>query len=238
MPTLAMIVKDLREQWELLRGWLDELPDPASSEPSTLPGWSIADLVAHLGRVMDSISALRPAGPDDDGDPLSLSAYLATYATADAEYFDRLARELTASIANAPLDHLDRMAERAFADIEALTAAPDADQAVVVARRGPIELPDFLMSRLIELVVHGYDLAPTLPLPTPVDPTARRLVAQALIEVARQRTGEAIDVGDEAAWIATATGRLDWPSAVGRGAVRPSSLSDGTPDLTASLPLL
>lgn len=238
MPTLTAVVTDLREQWDLLRAWLDELPDPASPAPSTLPGWSVGVLVAHLGRVMDSISALRPAGPDDDGDPLSLSEYLATYATADKGYFDRLAHELAASIADDPLAHLDRMADRAFADVAELTAVPDADRAVVMARRGPIMLMDFLVSRLIELVVHGYDLAPTLPLPTPVDPTARTLVADALIEVARRRTGTAIEVGDQAAWIAAATGRIDWPSAVGKGAVRPSSLSDGTPDLTATLPLL
>lgn len=238
MPTLTVVVKDLREQWDLLRAWLEELPDPASPEPSTLPGWSIADLVAHLSRVMSSVRELTPLPRlDDDGDPLSLSAYLATYAAADPAFFDRRAHELAASIAHDPLLHLDEAADRAFTHIDALRDA-HGDDVVVVAGRGAITLLDFLMSRLIELVVHGYDLAPVLPLPTPVDPTARTLVAQALIEVARHRTGTAIDVGDETAWIAAATGRIDWPAAVGKGAVRPTALSDGTPDLTASLPLL
>lgn len=237
MPTLAAVVTDLREQWDLLRSWLEELPDPASSAPSTLPGWSIADLVAHLGRVMDSIGALRPLGPDDDGDPLSLSEYLATYALADTTYVDRITHELAASIDDAPLAHLDRMADRAFAHIDELIGT-EGGATIVVARRGTITLLDFLMSRLLELVVHGYDLAPILPLPAPVDPTARTLVAEALIRVARERTGTAIDVGDEKSWIAAATGRIDWPAAVAKGAVRPSAVSDGTPDLTASLPLL
>lgn len=236
MSTLAAVVKDLREQWDLLRAWLEQLPDPASSEPSTLPGWSIADLVAHLGRVMDSISALRPLGPDDDDDPLDLSEYLATYAEADPAHFDRITHELAASIADDPLTHLDRMADRAFARVDELTDGRG--DVVVVARRGTIGLLDFLTSRLIELVVHGYDLAPTLPLPIPVDPTARTLVAEALIEVARERTGTAIEVGDQTSWIAAATGRLDWRAAVAQGAVRPSALSDGTPDLAPSLPLL
>lgn len=236
MPTLDAVVNDLREQWDLLRAWLEELPDPRSAEPSTLPRWSIADLVAHLGRVMDSISALQPLPPGDH-DPLSLSEYLATYAAADPGYFDQITHDLAASIADDPLEHLDRMAEAAFAHIDELReGAPD--DAPVLARRGAIELPDFLMSRLIELVVHGYDLAPALPLPTPVDPTARTLVAEALIEVARERTGYAIEVNDPTAWIATATGRLTWAAAVAKAAVRPSALSDGTPDLGPSLPLL
>ncbi|GAB2604996.1 maleylpyruvate isomerase N-terminal domain-containing protein [Pseudactinotalea suaedae] len=237
MPTLAAVVKDLQEQWDLLRAWLEELPDPASPEPSTLPGWSIGVLVAHLGRNMDAISALRPVAPDD-GDPLTLAEYLATYAAADHGYFDGIARDFAASIADDPLEHLDRLADLAFAHIAELAGADGQSDTVVVARRGTIGLRDFLVSRLIELVVHGYDLAPTLPLPAPIDPTARTIVAEALIEVARQRSGYAIDVDDQAAWIAAATGRLDWPAAVARGAVRPSALSDGTPDLTASLPLL
>jgi uncharacterized protein (TIGR03083 family) len=237
MPTLDAVVNDLREQWDLLRAWLEELPDPASAEPSTLPRWTIADLVAHLGRVMDSISALRSLTPGEDADPLSLAEYLATYAEADPGYFDQIAHDLAASIADDPLDHLDRMAEAAFSHIDELREDRP-DDVVVLARRGAIRLPDFLMSRMIELVVHGYDLAPALPLPTPVDPTARTLVAEALMGVARERTGYALEVSDPTSWIATATGRLAWPAAVARGAVQPSALSDGTPDLGPSLPLL
>lgn len=235
MPTLAATATDLREQWERLRAWLEELPDPASDEPSTLPGWSLGVLVAHLGRVWDSIRALRPPEPGDDAEPLTLAEYLATYRADDPERLDRLAHEVAASVRQDPLAAIDALAEDALARVDELVAEGDV---VVLARRGPIRLGDFLVSRLIELVVHAYDLAPTLPLPPPVDPTARTLVAQALLDVATQRTGTAIEVADETAWVLAASGRLDWRSAVARGAVRPSAVSDGTPDLTDALPLL
>lgn len=238
MPTtFAAVSHDLSEQWDLLRAWLEELPDPASPEPSTLPGWSLADLVAHFARIWDSISALRPADADD-GDPLTLGAYLATYAQADHAYFDQLAHELAAEISDDPLGHIDQYADKGMDDLADLAEADGGEDMVVVARRGPITLLDFLVSRLIELVVHAYDLAPALPLPTPVDPTARTLVAQALLGVLEERTGYQLDVNDEEAWIKAATGRIDWSTAVERGALRPDAISDGTPDLTQSLPLL
>lgn len=236
MPTLAAVVTDLQQQWELLRAWLEELPDPASPEPSTLPGWSIGDLVAHLGRNLDAIAVLQPVELEGDDEPQSLSAYLDSYRTVDPERIDAVTHKLAAEIADDPLGRIDERAEAALAHLRTLSEA--GDDAVVIARRGAITLVDFGVSRLIELVVHAYDLAPALPLPVPVDPTARTIVAQALLDVARFRTGEAIDVGDETAWVLAASGRIDWPTAVARGAVRPSAASDGLPDLTASLPLL
>ncbi len=235
MPRLDDVVHDLHEQWELLRAWLDELPDPASPAPSTLPGWSVGVLVAHLGRAMDAIVALQPA-TDEAVEAQTLSEYLAGYSTTPPEQMDRLAHEVFASISDDVLAGVDTFADRAFAHIE--TLRPAGADAVVVARRGPIAFGDFLVSRLIELVVHAYDLAPTLPLPTPVDPTARTIAADALLTVLQERTGYRLDVVDEEAWILAASGRIDWPTAVERSAVRPSEVSDGTPDLAHSLPLL
>lgn len=244
MAALDAVAKDLQEQWDLLRAWLQELPVSGSAQPSTIPGWSVGDLIAHLGRGLDALTALTPvaAGPSpDDGtiEPLTLSEYLATY-QAGAEQITAVTKELAAQIADDPLEGLDRIADRAFAHLRELQGSERHEQGeqIVLARRGPIRLADFAMTRLIELVVHAYDLAPELPLPVPVDPTARTLVANALIQVVRRRTGAAIEVGDEAAWIKAATGRIDWSAAVAAGAVRPDSLSDGTPDLTESLPLL
>lgn len=236
MPMLAAVMKDLHEQWDVLRAWLDELPDPGSQQPSTLPGWSLGVLVAHLGRNWDAIRALQLPEPGADPEPLTLSEYLATYREVDPGRLDRLAHEVAQQVAGDPLGAIDEMAEGAFAHIDELAAA--GEDATVIARRGPIALLDFLVSRLVELVVHAYDLSPTLPLPAPVDPTARTLVAQALMDVLESRTGYQLDVVDEKAWILAATGRIDWPDAVEHGAVRPRAVSDGTPDLTQSLPLL
>ena len=230
---LALVTKDLHEQWELLRAWLDELPDDLSDAPSSLPGWSVADLVAHLGRSLDALKACEPQPADTE--PITLGEYLG----GDAPTADRMStvtKELARTIAGDPLGALDELAEKAFARLDELSSA--GEDAVVLARRGPILLRDFAMTRLIELVVHAYDLARELPLPVPVDPTARTLVAEALLDVLRRRSGADVVIGDETAWVKLASGRLDWAEGVARTALRPGSLSDGTPDLSGLLPLL
>jgi uncharacterized protein (TIGR03083 family) len=240
--TLAAVTRDLHEQWDLLRAWVDELPDPSSDEPSTLPGWSLGVLVAHLGRTMDALAACRPATADD-GPARTLGGYLASYRGVDPSQMDVLALEVAAQVADDPLAHLDAFAEAGLARLEELTALGESDgrgdgENVVVARRGAIRLRDFAMSRLVELVVHAYDLAPALPLPVPVDPTARTLVASALAELVLETSGHDVVVADERAWILAVTGRLPWAAAAAQGAVRAGAVSDGVPDLSDTLPLL
>lgn len=243
MPaTLAAVTRDLHEQWDLLRSWVEELPDPASEEPSSLPGWSIGVLVAHLGRDLDAIAACRPATVAD-GAPLTLGGYLDTYRGVDPDRLDAVAREVAARVADDPLAHLDAVADAGFARLEELTTRGRAEGAedgenLVVARRGSLTLRDMALSRLVELVVHAYDLAPVLPLPAPVDPTARTLVADALAELVRERSGYDVVVDDERAWILAVTGRMRWSEALAHGAVRAGAASDGVPDLSDVLPLL
>lgn len=237
MATLTAVIRDLREQWDLLRAWLEELPDPASAEPSTLPGWSIGVLVAHLGRNLSATSAAVVTTPEEGETVNSIAEYVALYRTVDPARIDRNSHAFAAEIAADPLERLDELATQACARLDALAGEPETT--VVRSRNGDlIGLTDFLRTRLIEMVVHAYDLAPALPLPSPVDPTARTIVAEALLEILSERTGDRLEVGDPEAWILAATGRIDWPCAVGRGAVRPLEVSDGTPDLTPSLPLL
>jgi uncharacterized protein (TIGR03083 family) len=43
-----------------LRVWIGTLDEPDLAAPSTLPGWTVADLVGHLVAVHDAVAALRP----------------------------------------------------------------------------------------------------------------------------------------------------------------------------------
>ena len=55
-----------------------------------------------------------------------------------------------------------------------------------------LDLDDYLVTRLVELVVHGDDLAVSLGVAPPhLDPTATALVIDTLVEVARLRHGDA-----------------------------------------------
>lgn len=173
----------LRRQWQTLRDWVGDAVDAdAGHAPSVLDGWTVADLVAHLGRAMDALAVCEPAPVGTV--PLSLAEYLGSYAGRAAD-IDRVTRDLSAEIADDPLRHVDALAARALARMDELGALARMDQLgalaradtlaaavradplgpgdpVVQARRGPIRLSTMLISRLTELVVHADDLQRSL----------------------------------------------------------------------------
>lgn len=194
----------LRKQWVALRAWISdaEVLDHAAA-PSGLGDWTITELVAHLGRSMDAVTGCRPAPGQS---PMSLGDYLAGYA-AGATGIAETTRALAASFGDDVLAGVDSMVEGAFDALAGLGGPQD----VVLARRGPIRLGDFVLSRLIELVVHGDDLARALPAkpPPPLLDDAVRAVALALVEVHHGRTGRRPSTADPLLWIRRAAGRED-----------------------------
>lgn len=142
----------LRRQWQVLRAWVGEVVDADNgSAPSVLDGWTVADLVAHLGRAMEALAVCEPAPHGTV--PLSLAEYLGTYA-GRADDISRVTHDLATEIADDPLRHVDARAARAFERLTDLGT----DDRVVQARRGPVLLSTMILSRLTELVVHGDDL--------------------------------------------------------------------------------
>lgn len=232
---LTVIEDVLRAQWLTLRRWVGELDRDARQQPSVLADWSVADLVAHLGRAMDALAAAQPTEPGTV--PLSLAEYLGTYPERSRE-ISALTHELAEQISADPLTAVDRMAEAAFAQLLVLRdLAPDP---VVQARRGPILLSEMLVSRLVELVVHGDDLQRSIPRAggSPLADDAVRLVADALLEVAVDRGGWTLEVVDPLVWIRLAAGREPYDVDVLASAVRAVHTSDSVPDLGRELPLL
>lgn len=153
---LAADAAVLRRQWRTLRGWVGEVVDErAGATASVLDGWTVADLVAHLGRAMGALAACEPLPAGTV--PLSLAEYLGTYA-GRASDIDRVTRELAAEIADDPLRHVDALVAAAFRRLDELGPA----DRVVQARRGPVLLSTMVVSRLTELVVHADDLQRSL----------------------------------------------------------------------------
>lgn len=146
----------LRRQWGTLRAWVGDVVEAGDGgAPSILDGWTVADLVAHLGRAMSALAACDPAPAGTV--PLSLAEYLGTYAGRAAD-IDRVTRELAEQIADDPLRHVDALVAEAFARVDALGPA----DRVVQARRGPVLLSTMIASRITELVVHADDLQRSL----------------------------------------------------------------------------
>lgn len=193
-----------------LRVWAGTLDAEDLAAPSTLPGWTVADLIGHLIAVHDAVAALRPASADaGPAEPLAVADYLAGYA-GDADRVAEVARTIARDTADDPLGAWDGAGEQARQTLGALGAA----DRLVTTRRGPILASAYLTTRVIELVVHADDLHRAVPhrYEPPVLPSARALVLQALREVLTARRGDpavltaASDL-DERHFVDLATGR-------------------------------
>ncbi|MBX6752435.1 MAG: maleylpyruvate isomerase N-terminal domain-containing protein [Micromonosporaceae bacterium] len=194
----------LKAQWQALRTWLAQDAVTARLDrPSVLPGWTVADLIAHNGR---SFIATELTVNDPDGEPQSLRAYVAHYPTAATEISDAT-RALAADIRHDLLGGLDRLSEHAFTHLDSLTAP------VVRGLRGCITREDFVLTRLIEVVVHTDDLARSLPEiePPPLLDKAVTLVSDALARAYEEAVGSAPSYPRGLPWIRLAAGRHPSP---------------------------
>ena len=223
----------LHAQWDRLRSWVTEVvDDDVADDPSVLDGWSVAELVAHLGRAMEALAVCAPL--PDGTVPYTLAEYVGTYLSR-AEDIAETTRKLAAEIAHDPLTEIDTRARAAFERLDELGPA----DRVVQARRGPVLLSTMAVSRVLELVVHADDLARSVPRgPDPVDPGALRLVADALLEIVVARGGWSLEIADARLWVRLATGRQVYDVDQLAIALHPRYTSDGVPDLGRMLPIL
>lgn len=242
-----------------LGGWLDaELPalaPDALAAPSVLAGWTVRDLVAHLVLVADSVVRLEPLARSTP--VLSVADYLAGNPAGAPAVAERTRADCasTDDLAAAYLRRWQQAAER----LDALGSVP-----AVRARRGPVRTADFVLTRVVEVVVHADDLARSLPdAPAPALPVqAQRLAVRTLLEaLAARHPGQALEVRvppvtavqclpgprhtrgtppgvvetDPTTWLRLAAGRERWADAVAAGRARASG---ERADLAAYLPLL
>lgn len=239
---LPQITSALHTQWSRLQSWVGPLGDNLlgqRTKPSVLDGWTIGELVAHLGRAMDALAVCTPAEPGTR--PIELAEYVGSYPER-ADDIARVTRELAEEISDSPLESVDALARAALARLDELSLD---DVVVVQARRGAITLRDMAMSRLIELVVHAEDLVASLKgvvdsagPANPIDREAQRMVAEELLDIVVTRGGWDLEVVDPGLWIRLATGRARYNVDDLARALTTDYTAGGVPDLGRMLPIL
>ncbi len=153
---IAARIDLLARQWDTLRDWVGTAVTARErGSASVLDGWTVAELVAHLGRAMEALAVCEPA--PDGTVPATLAEYLGGYAGRAAD-IAAVTRDLAEEIADDPLGQVDERARAALARARELGP----DDRVVLARRGPVLLSTMLASRITELVVHADDLQRSL----------------------------------------------------------------------------
>ncbi|OJV60081.1 MAG: hypothetical protein BGO38_00575 [Cellulomonas sp. 73-145] len=236
---IALLTDTLARQWRRVRTWVgDAVGDDVRGEPSVLPGWTVAELVAHLARAMDALAVCVPAEPTTV--PATFAEYLGSYPDR-AEEVAETARIIARQIEDAPLQWADARATAALHEAESLGP----DDVVVQGRRAPVLLSTMLVSRILELVVHADDLLRSVrrvrgadAAPDPVDPVALHLVAEELLDIVVARGGWDLEVADARLWLRLAAGRVPYDVDALARALHPRFASDAVPDLGRMLPLL
>ncbi len=246
--------------WSAVRLQLSGLPAQAYGSPSVLDGWSIGQLVAHVGLGLEVLE--HPVRADRVDRPITVGAYLSTYPASAAAILEA-ARARAGQEAGHALDALDAAWSRARASVARLAGDPGSDP-VVVVRRGQILLSDLVVTRLVELVVHSDDVARSWPagegpvIPQSATAAVVRAFAAALAESAPGRSVEVrvppyaaiqcvagprhtrgtpanVVETDPLTWIRLVSGRISWAAAVAEGTVHASG---ERADLSRYLPLL
>jgi Mycothiol maleylpyruvate isomerase N-terminal domain len=151
------------------------LEDPAVAatwdQPSVLKEFSVHGLAGHLGSQVFHVSRLLEAEAPDQ-EPLSVAEF---YARADAFHVDvdaeisvRIRQGGEAAAANGA-KALAGEVESAIAQQRAALSAEPTDRVVSFVAR-PLLLNDFLLTRMMEIVVHSDDLALSADITTPPHP--------------------------------------------------------------------
>jgi uncharacterized protein (TIGR03083 family) len=254
----AQVRAALLAQTDEIAGWLAGLDDAAWSAPSVLPDWTVTVLVGHLAGVVRSASGLL-ARPSPDR-PLPLAEHLPPESAVPDD--DDRTEEAALWADATPAAVLDAFRAAAQAARETLEAVPL--PSTVIISRGPAAVTDLLLTRVWELVVHGDDLARSVPdRPGPAFvPAAVRLTVRGLADLLAARApGRSVELRvppytavqcidgprhtrgtppnvvetDPVTWYRLATGRITWAEAMANGAVRASGERS---DLSGYLPVL
>lgn len=189
----------LHGAWADLRGWLGQAAvADGLGRRSVLEAWSVRELIAHLGRAFTTLTGLVPT----DDPPLAVLTYVAAYRPVATGIADAT-REQAAAIEGDVLAAVDRLVA------DGLAALASVDAPVVRGPRGPIRRSDFVLTRLLEVVVHGDDLHRSVPEAgeVPWDPRAVEVLGAALADGYEARTGHRPPDATTLGWIRRAAGR-------------------------------
>ncbi len=163
------------------------------SEPSALPRMSVGALACHLGRQTVRVAELLPTATDvaplDSADAHYRSATWVTSTSPDDPANDRSHDDADAGLG---VDALVRRTAHALDAARELLGSDQAQKVVLIPWQGwSLSRDDFLLTRLVEIVVHTDDLAASIGTPTPDFPEgAFTPVLELLARLAAHRHGQ------------------------------------------------
>lgn len=169
-----------------------EVTSGSWERPSQLPEMTVGAVAAHLLRAVTTVATYL-AAPRQDGPPIDPSAYYTTILR-NSELRDPVhvgIRERAQRESDRGPAGVVSSWDATVSELARLLLEEPEDRTLKVAGDLVMRLEDYLVTRLIEVVVHTDDLAVSVGLDTPnFDPSAMNLVFDHLIDVARSRHGD------------------------------------------------
>lgn len=245
-------------QWRAVEAMVDAVPDAGFTAPTRLGDWTVAALVAHLGRNASHL-ARQLATPADSS--LHLIDVLHYYGDDEAARTVIAAAGSQESAGRSPAQLREDVHRQSAAAVDLLATLPD-DTILAVSATESMRLDEYLVSRCIEGCIHTLDLAAATDLEPRLDRDALAATARSLARMlATQAPGRSVEVRvppyvavqcvtgprhtrgtppnvvetDPVTWLELATGRVRWADARGAGRI---SASGERADLSAYLPVL
>ena len=161
-------------------------------EPSALEEFSVRGLAGHLLRATGSVVAYL-GRPEPGGDPVSAAEYylIAVDETDVHSELHRAIRKRGEETAAGGYEALVADSRTMLEQLESILRVEPTGRKVRAYKDLVLRLDDYLVTRLIELVVHIDDLAVSVGIPVPEMPAdATRLAIETLVEVARLKHGD------------------------------------------------
>ena len=180
------------------------LSDEEWGRPTGCAPWSVADLFAHVSGAVDRLPQMLAEEP-----PPRAEVSAAGYYRPDARFSPEVnALRVAAARQHAGGPALAEEFAVVWEQVDKL-CAPVPDTRVVRTRHGdPMLLSAFMVTRVVELAVHGLDLAAALDRAPWTTPQASGLVTDLLLGSDGRREALAELGWDRPTFLAKATGRL------------------------------
>jgi hypothetical protein len=157
------------------------LDHPVWDRPAT-ERWRVRELAAHIVRGMEVLSLYLDAGMDATGPELADAAdYFRTALSSDGAH-DGIAARAADAAASAPDDLVPWARAVAVAMLDRVDAT--ADDTVLVHFAGWLRFDEYVVTRIIELVLHTFDLQLAGGLPVEAPATALAVVVPVLLALA------------------------------------------------------
>lgn len=161
------------------------------ADASALAGWSVGGLTGHMTRAVTTVETYLDADPPSGGTVLDPAGYFLSVGVDDDEVMAGVLARGEEVGAEGP-DSLSARVTRAAEDLARRFEDVPEGRLVSVFGGSVLTLDDYLVTRLVELVVHHDDLVASVAVAVPALPRrAADAALDALVAMARRTHGDA-----------------------------------------------